>query len=165
MPYMNNEQTKAKIWTKQQALVKAESYCAYQERAQQEVRNKLYEWGLHSNEVEPIIAELIEQNFLNEERFSYAYTLGKFRIKGWGKIKIKQALRLKRISEKLIQKSLNKIDDTDYIHNLESILEKKSRTISEKDPYKKQYKLTQYALSKGYEKDLIFDALKNKTLS
>ncbi|WP_026898082.1 regulatory protein RecX [Daejeonella oryzae] len=162
---MDIQQPKPKVWTKQQAQLKAESFCAYQERAQQEVRNKLYEWGLHSADVEEIISELITQNFLNEERFAFAYTIGKFRMKGWGKIKIKQNLRLKKISEKLIQKSLQKIDETDYINKLQLMLEKKSDLISEKNSYKKQYKLIQYALSRGYEKDLIMDTLKNNKLS
>ena len=89
---MKNEQSIPKIFSQQQAKVKAESYCAYQERSQFEIRNKLYEWGLHQRDVEEIISELIEFNFLNEERFALAYSLGKFRIKGWGKIKIRMRI-------------------------------------------------------------------------
>ncbi len=164
MPGMENELKKPKIFSREQAKLKAESFCAYQERAQQEVRNKLYEWGLYSNQVEQIISELIEENFLNEERFSKSYVSGKFRIKGWGKIKIKQGLKLKKISDKLISKSLNQIDGDDYIKTLETILEKKSAVLLEKDAFKKRYKLMNYALSKGFERDLIFDVLKNNTL-
>ena len=82
---MKNEESKPKIFSREQARLKAEAYCAYQERSQSEIRNKLYEWGLHQKDVEEIISELIGENFLNEERFALAYTLGKFRIKGWGK--------------------------------------------------------------------------------
>ena len=161
---MKNEQSIPKIFSRQQAKVKAESYCAYQERSQFEIRNKLYEWGLHQKDVEEIISELIELNFLNEERFALAYSLGKFRIKGWGKIKIRQGLKLKRIPDKLIIKSLKSIEYDDYLMMLKKILQKKSNTISEKDPFKKRYLLTRFASSKGYESDLITDLLINNKL-
>jgi regulatory protein len=161
---LKNEQSIPKIFSRQQAKVKAESYCAYQERSQFEIRNKLYEWGLHQKDVEEIISELIELNFLNEERFALAYSLGKFRIKGWGKIKIRQGLKLKRIPDKLIIKSLKSIEYDDYLMMLKKILQKKSNTISEKDPFKKRYLLTRFASSKGYESDLITDLLINNKL-
>ncbi len=124
---MKNEQSIPKIFSREQAKVKAESYCAYQERSQFEIRNKLYEWGLHQKDVEEIISELIELNFLNEERFALAYSLGKFRIKGWGKNKIRQGLKLKRITDKLIIKSLKSIEDDDYLMMLKKILQKKNK--------------------------------------
>lgn len=161
---MNKEESKPKIFSRQQAKVKAESYCAYQERSQYEIRNKLYEWGLHQQDVEEIISELIGQNFLNEERFAMAYTLGKFRIKGWGRQKIRQGLKLKRVPDNLIIKSLKMIDAEDYISKLKLILEKKARTIAEKDPFKLRYLLSRYAVAKGYEQDLIADLLINNKL-
>ena len=88
-----------KITDEKAAYVKAEHYCAYQERSQQEVRDKLYEWGLWPDAVENIISELISNNFLNEERFAKAYAQGKFNQKGWGRIKIKQALKLKKVPD------------------------------------------------------------------
>jgi regulatory protein len=156
---LENEQVKPKIFSRQQAKVKAESYCAYQERSQFEIRNKLYEWGLFQNDVEEIISELIESNFLNEERFALAYTLGKFRIKSWGKIKIKQALKLKRVPDKLIKKSLQSIDDDDYLTMLKRILEKKAENLRETDSFKRRYLLTRYGSGKGFELDLISDLL------
>ena len=161
---MKNEHSIPKIFSRQQAKVKAESYCAYQERSQFEIRNKLYEWGLHQKDVEEIISELIELNFLNEERFAIAYSLGKFRIKGWGKNKIRQGLKLKRIPDKLIIKSLKEINEDDYMLMLTKILKKKLNTISEKDPFKKRYLLSRFATSKGYESDLIADLLINNRL-
>jgi len=156
---LKNENIKPKIFSREQAKLKAESYCAYQERSQYEVRNTLYEWGLHQKDVEEIISELIDQNFLNEERFSIAYTLGKFRIKGWGKLKIKQGLKLKGVPDKLIAKSLNSIDLDDYLSKLGELLEKKSKTITEKDPFKRRYLLSRYAAGKGYESELISELL------
>lgn len=161
---MINPDPKPKILSPQQARVKAESFCAYQERSQHETRNKLYEWGLYQNDVELIISDLIESNFLNEERFALAYTLGKFRIKGWGKIKIRQGLKFKRIPDKLIKKSLQSIDGDDYLYKLKQILDKKSLLLKEKDPYIRRYKLMQYAASRGFEKDLISELLKDNQL-
>lgn len=148
-----------KITDEKTGLAKAERYCAYQERAQQEVRDKLYEWGLWPEAVENIIAQLISNNFLNEERFSKAYVLGKFRQKGWGKIKIKQGLKLKRVPDVLIRKALSQIDGDDYEKTLIEILTRKSRTITEKVPFKRRYKLQQYAYSRGFEADIINDIL------
>lgn len=156
---LKNEEYKSKKYSREQARLKAESYCAYQERSQAEIRNKLYEWGLHQKDVEEIITELIGENFLNEERFAIAYTSGKFRIKGWGKIKIKQGLKLKGVPEKMIQKALKAIDQDDYLNRLTLILEKKSNSITERDPLKRRYQLVRYAAGKGYEHDLISDLL------
>ena len=151
---------KSKIFDEKTALQKAEHYCAYQERSQQEVRDKLYEWGQYPSVVENIISRLIEGNFLNEERFAKAYAIGKFRQKGWGKIKIKQGLKLKRVSDPLIKKALSSIDGDEYWQMLTRIIEKKSALVKEKAPYKRNYKLHQYALSRGYESDLVQQVLK-----
>jgi len=123
-----DEQRPIKITDEKTALVKAENYCAYQERSQQEVRDKLYEWGLYSNTVEQVIIQLIDGNFLNEERFANAYTRGKFNQKGWGKIKIKQGLKFKRVSDPLIKKALNSINEDDYLLMLHQVVQKKSNT-------------------------------------
>src|SRR5690606_17889250 len=106
---MNPLRTGRPALTRKQAIEKMEHYCAYQERSQQEVRDKLYSLGLRSADIEEIIADLIQNNFLNEERFAAAYAQGKFRMKSWGKLKIKQGLKLKRVSDKLIVKALNQI--------------------------------------------------------
>jgi len=155
---------KIKITDEKVALAKAEHFCAYQERAQQEVRNKLYDWGLWPDAVENIIVKLIGDNFLNEERFAKAYVQGKFKQKGWGRIKIKQGLKIKRIPEKLLQKALLTIDSDEYFKMLIRVLSKKAELLTEKVPYKRRYKLQQYALSRGFENDLINDVLKNSEL-
>jgi regulatory protein len=162
---MQLDKDKPQRLDKRTALLKAESWCAYQERAQQEVRDKLYEYGLHQNEVEELIAELIVTNFLNEERFAMAYVSGKVNIKKWGRIKIKQALKFKKVPDKLIQKALKSIDGDKYIANLQATAEKKSAVLHEKDPLKKKFKLITYLQSKGFERDLIFDVLKANNLT
>ena len=151
-------------YDKRTGLVKAESYCAYQERSQQEVRTKLYDWGLWPNEVEEVISDLIENNFLNEERFAKAYVSGKFGIKHWGKIKIKQGLKLKKITDKMIASALNTIDFDDYLQTILDTAEKKLPFIKETDPYKRKYKLVTYLMSKGFENDLIIEVLKSNNL-
>ncbi|MDB5117292.1 MAG: RecX family transcriptional regulator [Mucilaginibacter sp.] len=153
-----------KITDEKVALTKAEHYCAYQERSQQEVRDKIYEWGLWPAAVENIISQLITAGFLNEERFAKAYTQGKFRQKAWGKIKIKQGLKFKKVPDVLIKKALMMIDGDAYLQSLQHVLEKKAALLHEKDSYKRRYKLQQYALSRGYENDLVADVLKNSDL-
>ena len=161
------EKTTAKpiILDKRAALGKAESYCTYQERSQQEVRNKLYDWGLWKDDVEQVISELIEGNFLNEERFAMAYVSGKFNIKKWGKIKIKQGLKLKKVPDKMIVKALNTIDYDDYLKVILAAAEKKSASLTEKEPYKRKYKLMTYLFSRGFESNLISEVLKDNNLS
>ena len=147
-----------------QALAKAEHYCAYQERAQQEVRNKLYEWGLKPWEVEEVITELIVTNFLNEERFAKAYVSGKFSINKWGKIKIKQGLKLKKVPEKMIMNALKTIDYDDYLKAILVAAEKKLATITEKDAYKRKYKLIAFLSARGFEHNLISEVLEANNL-
>jgi regulatory protein len=162
---MDNPEKKTIKLDKKTALAKAEHYCAYQERSQQEVRNKLYEWGLWSNEVEELISELIQTNFLNEERFTKAYVSGKFKIKHWGKVKIKQGLKLKKVPDKMISNALKAIDYDEYLKTILVLAEKKSASITEKDPYKKKYKLVSYLLGKGFENDLVVEVLKANDLA
>lgn len=142
------------------AKAKAMAYCAYQERSRQQLRDKLAEWGQEPEAIEQMLAELEAENFLNEERFARAYAGGKFRLKKWGRYKILQGLKLHRIPEALQKKALTEIDPDDYWETLRSLLEKKGSATHEKDPFTKKNKLARYAISKGYEQDLVWDALK-----
>ncbi len=141
------------------ALIKMQSWCAYQERCQQDTRNKLYELGLWPEAVENIIVKLIEDNFLNEERFAIQFAKGKFNIKKWGRIKIKQELKQKRVSDYCLKKALQQIDEEEYIAALKKVIAIKKRLITEKNPVKLKFKLATFAISKGYERDLVFDVL------
>jgi len=141
------------------ALVKMQNWCAYQERCQQETRDKLYEFGLWPEAVENIIAKLIEDNFLNEERFACSFARGKFNIKKWGKIKIKQELKQRRINDYCIKKAMKEIDDDDYYIALKKLLTQKKSLVKESNPVKLKFKLATYAMGKGFEQDLIFMAL------
>ena len=143
------------------ALEKLKNWCAYQERSQFEVRNKLYEYGVYNDDAENIITQLIQENFLNEERFAIAFARGKFRIKHWGKIKIKIELKQHKVSDYCIKNALNQIDGNEYFATLEKIIEKKKSEIKETNKIKKHYKIIKYAMSRGYEQDLIMEAIKN----
>lgn len=162
---MKSGKDEARILDKKQALAKAESFCVYQERSQKEVRYKLVEWGIRGDELEEILSELIMSNFLNEERFANSYTSGKFNIKKWGRIKIKQGLKLKGVPDKMMNKALYSIDDDDYMQTLENLALKKASSLGENNPLKRKMKLISYLQTRGFETDLILLALKASNLN
>ncbi|MDQ3292637.1 MAG: recombination regulator RecX [Bacteroidota bacterium] len=153
------EPRKKKTYTVKEALIKAAAYCAYQERTQQEVRNKLYSYGLEFEEVEETIIRLCAEKLIDEERFAKAYVRGKYSLKRWGRRKILLGLKAHQISDYCIRQGMKEIDPEIYWENLLYITEKKSRTEKENNPAMRKHKLTQFLLSKGYENDLIQDAL------
>jgi regulatory protein len=143
-------------FTPQQALPKAKHYCAYQERCHSEVKEKLYGFGLNTKEVDQIVSTLIEENYLNEERFAIQFAGGHFRSKKWGRVKISYALKQKRISPYCIKKALQQIDEEEYLKVLQKLFEEKLRTLkSEKNIFIKKRKLQDHLMQKGYETDLI----------
>lgn len=134
-------------------------FCAYQERTQQEVRDRLKEWGIWGDDAEEVIAELIQQNYLNEERFAKSFAGGKFRVKGWGKRKIKQHLQQRGITGYNLDQAMKEIAPDDYRGTLSDLLAKKRQSLRGDSPLVVKQKLVRYALSKGYEPDLIFSVL------
>ncbi len=145
-----------KVLSKEQALQKARHYCSYQERSHFEVREKLYSFGLHKNEVEEALATLIEENYLNEERYALQFAGGKFRMKQWGRVKIKYELKQKRISEYCIRKAIDSIDEEQYLATLEKVARKKWSSIRGVgvNQFVKMSKTTNYLLQHGYESNL-----------
>lgn len=137
-------------------------YCVYQDRSHYEVEQKLKELRtLNEDERGEILIWLIQNNFLNEERFSKSYARGKFYQKKWGKIKIMQGLKQKRIPTNLIDKGIKEINDDDYKSTLMELTEKKWNIIRESEVYLKKKKIYNYLLQKGYEYNLINEILKN----
>ncbi len=149
-----------KSYTATEAFIRATRYCAFQERSQQEVRNKLYEYGLHRNDVEELITKLITEGFLNEERFARAFAGGKFRMKKWGRNKITHALEGHKVTPRCIQNGLSEIDERDYLKTLKELLRKKLSQIEEANPFKKRDKVARYVIGKGYEPELVWGILK-----
>lgn len=154
------EKAGKKNYTPLQAFNKAALYCAAQERCHQEVRSKLYDWGLHGEDVEQCIARLIGEGFINEERFSKAFAGGKFRIKKWGRVKIRMELKRRNISEYCIRKGLEEIPEYEYMETIKQLMKKKYADTHEKNPYKKLNRLASFVIGKGFESELVWDLAK-----
>lgn len=141
-----------------EARAKANAYCNYQERCQAEVLEKLRSWGLHFDHCNAIVAELIEQGLLNEERFARTYARGKFYIKKWGRNKILQGMRERRISDWNMRAGLSEISEEDYLKTLEGLAEKKFTELAGHAFLRKQ-KTGMYLSQKGYESNLVWEVL------
>lgn len=134
---------------------KIKHYCAYQERSHAEVIQKLYGFGLRKIEIDEVIAWLIENDYLNEARFATRFAGGKFRMKKWGRLKIKQALQQRKISAYNINTALEEIDETAYLKALQGLALRKWHSLKSDTVLVKKMKATRYLLQKGYEKNLI----------
>ncbi|WP_406685466.1 RecX family transcriptional regulator [Seonamhaeicola sp. MEBiC1930] len=154
-------QQSKKTYTVQEATSKLEHYCAYQERCHQEVRKKLQGMHMIPEAIDVITVHLIEHNFLNEERFAKTYVRGKFRIKKWGRRRLTQELKNKDISKVNINKALSEIEETDYIEVFNDLAEKKANSIKETNKFKKQKKLIDYLLYRGWESHLVYEKARN----
>lgn len=145
----------------QEAWVKIQKYCAYQERCHKEVKEKLYSYSLTTEDVDELMARLIQENYLNEERFAKAYAGGKFRVKKWGRLKILRELKLRDISAYCIKEGMKEIDDVLYYEQLKTILYKRWEEMKkESRPFMRKKKTSSYLIAKGYEPDLVWDILK-----
>lgn len=155
---------KKKLFTFEEIKQKLVNYCVYQDRSHSEVEQKMKEYMLIPEAKEEILVFLIQENYLNEERFAKSYSRGKFYIKKWGRNKIKNSLFQKGISEKLIQKSFEEIDENDYEKILLDLIEKTIITYKELKDYQKKQKLIKFLISKGYEYELILKILESKKM-
>jgi regulatory protein len=131
-------------------------YCAYQERSHQEVRNKLSELGADKTDSEQILSELITQGFLNEERFARAYAGGKFRLKAWGRLKIRLGLESKGLTAYCITAGLSEIDEETYQKTLVQLIQKKAEQTSSANVFIKRDKVAHYVIQKGFEPELVW---------
>jgi regulatory protein len=148
-----------KILTVEQALQKLRHYCGYQERCHSEVREKLYSLGVRKGEHDAMIATLIEEGCLNEERFAIAFTGGKFRIKQWGRIKIAYALRQKQVSDYNIKKALKQIKEEEYRAILKMLAEEKYESLKQEQWLVRKKKTLDYLMQHGFEAELANQAI------
>ena len=140
----------------EQALQKARHYCAYQERCHSEVKEKLYGFGLKRQEVEEALSRLIEENYLNEERFATQFAGGRFRMKQWGRIRIRYELKQKQVGDYCIKKALASIDEEQYDHTLSRLAEGKWESLKDDaDARLRRQKVQAYLIQKGYESEKI----------
>ena len=135
-------------------------YCAYQERTHLEVKSKLCEYGVASDEIDLLLTQLISDGYLNEERFAKAFAGGKFRIKGWGRMRIINELEAKGLTKNCIQLGLKEIDQTEYQQTLERLLKKKSAAVHKDDDYVRRDKIARYAIQRGFEPELVWRWIK-----
>ena len=144
----------------EKASQKIKHFCSYQERSHQEVKEKLYSFGLYKEEVESLLSQMIEENYLNEERYAIAFAGGKFRIKKWGKVKIKYELKQKRISDYCIKIGLASIEQEEYIQTLEKLFKEKRESLrSEKNIFIKKQKIRSFLMQRGFEPLLISELI------
>lgn len=148
------------VYTLFTALEKLRGYCAYQERSQQEVRDKLYSLGMNKEEVEQGLTALITEGFVNEGRFAETYTRGKHRAKRWGRIKIRAGLKKHGISDPCIRKALEILGDEEYMDTLKKVLELKRKSLGGKEDFKSRQAIIRAGLSHGFESDLVLDVLR-----
>ena len=148
--------------TKEQALQKLRQYCAYQERSHFEVQQKLWDLGVYKSFHDEIISTLIEEDYLNEERFAKQYAGGKFRMKNWGKRKIYYGLKEKQVSEYNIKIALKEINEEDYINTLYTLADKKYKELKGEQYLVRKKKTMDYLIQKGYENNLIAEYFNGK---
>jgi len=146
-----------KTYSLDEAQKKLEFYCAYQERCHKEVVEKLIKMRMIPDANDVIVVHLLQNNFLNEERFAKAFVRGKFRIKKWGKRRLILELKRKNINKTIITIALKEIDEDDYLETFHALAEKKAASIKESNPYKKKKKLADYLLYRGWESQLVYD--------
>ena len=141
-------------------LLKAERFCAYQERCSHEIKQKMKELGADEKTTEKIISSLKEDEYLNDERYAKLFASGKFRIKRWGKNKIRAELRMKKMPNSFISAALDAIDDEEYLKTIQHLAGKKEKEVRSKNPKEKKRKVLMFLLSRGFESELIWKVLR-----
>ena len=146
-----------KTYTVEEALVKLQKYCAYQDSCHREVEQKLKQMHMIPEAIERVIVDLIQDNHLNEERFAKAYVRGKFSIKKWGKVRLTLELKQRQISQYVIKTALAEIDPEEYLQTFHKLAKKKALNMSESNPFKRKKKLADYLIYRGWESHMVYD--------
>lgn len=140
-------------------LEKLKKYCAYQERSHHDVVQKMWDLKIPHEWRDGMIITLMQENFLNEERFARTYVRGKFNIKKWGRIKIINGLKQHEVNKKCIQLALTEIDEDCYLEVLRETIELKRSKLKEKNPWKRRSAIYRFAAHRGFEPSLINEQL------
>ncbi len=151
--------TKKTTFTREEALKKMQNLCSASEKCTQDIRLNLQRKGMETSDIDWVIEQLLNDRFIDEERYTGFYIRDKFRLSGWGKIKIAYALKQKNIPENIIKAKLNEIDPDEYLEKLKTLLKEKNRTLHEENDYKRKGRLMAFAAQRGFESDLIFTSL------
>jgi len=147
--------------TKEQALQKLRFYCRYQQRCQSELKEKLFELGINKKDHDELLAELIRENCVSDEKFAVAFVSGRFKMKQWGRRKIQKGLKEKRVSEEIAQRALQQINKKEYTAILNKLAKERYAFLKNEQYLVRKKKTMNYLIQKGYEVDLIKDAIKN----
>ena len=150
---------KTDSYTLSEATKKLERYCAYQERCHKDVTSKLKEMRMIPEAIDQIMTHLIQENYLNEERFAQSFARGKFNIKKWGRNRIVNELKQRHISSYNIKSALAEIDDALYLETLDNLAKKRLNSIRETDIQKRRRKLADYLLYRGWESHLVYEKI------
>lgn len=148
-----------KVYNIKEVTEKIQSFCALQDRCQWEVEKKMRDWGIEDDIIENILTDLILEKFIDEQRFAESFCRGKFRIKRWGKIKIKNELKRRKISDSCINKGLGKIEEKEYYSVLEKLFEKKKNSLKDENQFIRKGKIAKQLQQKGFESNLIWELI------
>ncbi|MFW5757685.1 MAG: regulatory protein RecX [Bacteroidota bacterium] len=142
-------------------LTKAAKYCAFQERCSSDLEKKLNLWGAKKDDSQKVIHQMIQENYIDHQRFASAFVRGKFNNNKWGKNKISMELKMRKIDEEMIAIALKEIDQSEYLNTLEKLAKNKDQQLKTNDTAKKKQKIFRYLNGKGYEEDLINKTIEN----
>lgn len=148
-----------KSYSLHEAKLKLQQFCAYQDRCHKEVVEKLQQMHMIPDAIDMIVSELIQDNFLNEERFAQSFARGKFRIKKWGRVRIVRELKLRHISKFIIDSALKEINETEYLDTLDALARKRNAAIKESNPLKRKKKIADYLMYRGWETHLVYEKI------
>ncbi len=149
-----------KYTSRQEALLLMYKFCAYRERSHREVRTKLISLGVYGDDLEDVMASLIAEGYLNEERFARAFARGKFRMKKWGRRKILSGLKQQDISEYAVRKAMAEIDEEEYTATARELILKKINLSTKDNVFEQNQQVARQLIQKGYEPELVWQLIK-----
>lgn len=142
-----------------EAKIKLQQFCAYQDRCHKEVIEKLQKMNMIPEAIDVIVSELIQDNFLNEERFAKSFARGKFRMKKWGRLRITRELKFRNISKYNIDTALKEIEEITYLNTLDELAKKRNAAVKEQNPFKRKKKIADYLFYRGWEAHLVYEKI------